>query len=75
MSDHPSEPEAGSTAAAAVETPPQPPEEPFLDADIRQFQADDIEAGQAITKLLSTLFIYTLIAMSIVSIWTSMVTD
>jgi len=75
MSDHPSEPEAGSPEAIAVETPPQPPEEPFLDADLRQFEADDIEAGQAITKLLSTLFIYTLVAMSIVSIWTAMVTD
>lgn len=62
--------------ATAVEAPPQPaPEDPFTDADIRGFENDDILAGQAITKMLSTLFIYTLIAMSIVSLWTAAVSN
>ena len=45
-------------------------EELFERAEIRQFEADDIEAGRAIGKMLSVLFIYTVIAMSIVSLWT-----
>lgn len=65
MSDH----------AAAADIPPQPPENPFDDAEIRGFADDDIVAGQAITKMLSTLFIYTLIAMSIVSLWTVAVSN
>lgn len=42
----------------------------FERSEIRQFEADDIEAGRAIGKMLSALFIYTVIAMSIVALWT-----
>jgi hypothetical protein len=52
------------------------PTEPlFEDAELRQFEADDVEAGRAICKMLSLLFIYTVIAMSIVSLWTVCVTS
>ena len=46
------------------------PTELFDQAELRQFEADDIEAGRAIGKMLSILFIYTVIAMSIVALWT-----
>ncbi len=62
MSDHEAEIQH---APAPVAVEPQ-----FDNAEIRQFEADDIQAGRAITKMLSLLFIYTLIAMSIVSWWT-----
>lgn len=42
----------------------------FSNAEIRSFEADDVEAGRAIGKMLATLFIYTLIAMSIATAWT-----
>ena len=45
----------------------------FDKAELRQFEADDVEAGRAIGKMLSILFIYTVIAMSIVSLWTYVV--
>ncbi|MDA0586813.1 MAG: hypothetical protein O2820_15395 [Planctomycetota bacterium] len=62
--------------AIANEPAPEPaPDDPFTDEDIRGFESDDIKAGQAITKMLSTLFIYTLIAMSIVSVWTAVVSN
>jgi hypothetical protein len=58
---------------AAVIDPEKPaphPEEPFSNQEIQQFDDDDVSAGQSICKMLSILFIYTLIAMSIVSYWT-----
>ena len=61
MSDH---------AVIDPEKPAPHPENPFDEADLQQFEDDDVTAGVAITKMLSTLFIYTLIAMSIVSYWT-----
>lgn len=42
----------------------------FETAELRQFEADDVEAGRAICKMLSILFIYTVIAMTCVSLWT-----
>lgn len=42
----------------------------FSIEEIRQFEADDVEAGRRIGKILATLFVYTLIAMSIVTWWT-----
>lgn len=51
------------------------PTELFDKAELRQFEADDVEAGRAIGKMLSILFIYTLIAMSIVSLWTVAVSN
>ena len=43
---------------------------PFSDDEIRQFEAADTEAGRQIGKILASLFVYTLIAMSIVTWWT-----
>lgn len=42
----------------------------FTREEIRQFEADDVEAGRNIGKILASLFVYTLIAMSIVTWWT-----
>lgn len=42
----------------------------FSEDEIRQFAADDAEAGRRIGKILATLFVYTLIAMAIVTCWT-----
>ena len=47
---------------------------PFSNEELGQFKADDIQAGRTIGKLLSTLFIYTVIIMSVV-IWWTLVTD
>lgn len=71
MSDTP----ATEEAIAAEPVPVAAPDEPFTEDEIKGFETDDIMAGQAITKMLSTLFIYTLIGMSIVSIWTVVVTN
>lgn len=59
--------EAASETTAPVETP----EPLFSNADLREFESDDVAAGRIICKMLSILFIYTLIAMSIVSLWTA----
>ena len=42
----------------------------FSRDEIRQFAADDAEAGRRIGKILSALFIYTLLAMSVAIWWT-----
>ena len=42
----------------------------FTDEELQQFEIDDRSAGTAIAKILSTLFIYTLLAMSIAVWWT-----
>ena len=42
----------------------------FSRDELRQFAADDADAGRSIGKILSALFIYTLIAMSVVIWWT-----
>ncbi len=58
--------EAGQGGAAVAATVA-----PKFDADeLKQFAADDSLAGSVIGKMLSLLFIYTLIAMSLVSWWT-----
>ena len=40
-------------------------ENPFDRDDIKQFEADDIETGKSIGKMVSLLFIYTVIVMSL----------
>ncbi len=42
----------------------------FTATEIRQFEADDVVAGSAIGKMLSALFLYTVLAMSFVVWWT-----
>ena len=47
------------------------PDEPMFDVkEIAQFDADDVAAGRAIGKMLSFFFLYTVVAMSIVGVWT-----
>ena len=60
---------AGQGAAMQV------PENPFDQTDLAEFDAADISAGSSICKMLSILFIYTLIAMSCVAWWTSNVSS
>ena len=49
----------------------KPESEPlFSREELRQFESDDAEAGRRIGKILTTLFVYTLVAMSIVIWWT-----
>lgn len=45
-------------------------EELFDKHELQEFVADDQSAGRSICKMLSALFIYTLIAMSIAAGWT-----
>ncbi len=47
----------------------------FSNAEVREFEAADGEAGRAICKMLCILFIYTVIAMSIVALWTAAVSN
>ncbi len=42
----------------------------FDKAELHQFAEDDRSAGRTICKMLSALFIYTLVAMSIAAGWT-----
>lgn len=42
----------------------------FSAVEIEQFEADDVTAGSAIGKMLSILFLYTVLAMGLVSWWT-----
>ena len=51
-------------AHASAETPL------FSPVEVEQFGADDVAAGGAIGKMLSALFLYTIIAMGISSWWT-----
>ncbi len=52
------------------ETTEQATEELFAPEEIKQFDADDAEAGQAIGKMLSLLFLYTVFAMTVSAIAT-----
>jgi hypothetical protein len=45
-------------------------EDLFDKAEVAEFVAEDQSAGRTICKMLSALFIYTLIAMSIAAGWT-----
>lgn len=55
-----------------TQTPATPTEshELFTPLEREQFDADDVTAGRAIGKMLSLLFLYTVIVMSLVSWWT-----
>lgn len=43
---------------------------PFTPIEIEQFGADDVTAGGAIGKMLSALFLYTVLAMGLAGWWT-----
>lgn len=51
-----------SAAPAASETADQPL---FTPAEIREFDADDVEAGKNLCKMLSLFFFYTVIVMGL----------
>jgi len=42
----------------------------FTAVEIDEFAADDVVAGKAIGQMLSLLFLYTVLAMALVSWWT-----
>ena len=42
----------------------------FSPVEVEQFSADDVTAGGAIGKMLSALFLYTILAMGIAGWWT-----
>lgn len=42
----------------------------FSAVEVEQFEADDVVAGSAIGKMLSILFLYTVLAMTFVGYWT-----
>lgn len=47
----------------------------FSAVEIEQFDADDVTAGRAIGKMLSLLFLYTVLAMALVTWWTFRAAD
>jgi hypothetical protein len=60
MSDHKSHETASAPSDASL----------FTAVEVEQFGADDVKAGGDIGKMLSALFLYTVIAMSIAGWWT-----
>lgn len=42
----------------------------FTAVQLEEFEADDVVAGSAIGKMLSILFLYTVLVMSFVGVWT-----
>lgn len=62
-----------SESVAIVESEPPPnqvvPDEPFDNADVKMFRADDKEAGTNICKMLVAFFFYSAMAMGFVTWW------
>lgn len=54
----------------ATTAAPEEQTELFSAVEIEQFGADDVTAGGAIGKMLSALFLYTVVAMGIAGWWT-----
>lgn len=69
--------QGGATATAEPEAEAvgsTVPEGPLFEVDeLEQFDADDVQAGSAICKMLSLFFLYTVIAMAVVGLWTASV--
>ena len=42
----------------------------FSDSELAQLDADDADAGRALGKMLSSFFLYTILAMSLAAWWT-----
>lgn len=51
-------------------TPSLVPAEPFNRSELARFEEDDIVAGGHIGKMLAVLFLYTVIVMGAVALWT-----
>ena len=63
---------AAPAAAETEETGDPVPEGPlFEDDELAQFDADDVQAGGAICKMLSLFFLYTVVVMALVGFWTA----
>ncbi len=56
-----------ATAAPTAEADEKPL---FTREEIAQFEADDAQAGQAIGRMLATIFLYTALVMSFAAWWT-----
>lgn len=69
-SSHDSSPTDTHHEAEGHATVPAPLESLFDRKEIAQFDADDVQAGRAIGKMLSLYFLYTILAMSFVAWWT-----
>jgi len=69
-SSHDSSQTGAHHSAEGHTTAPAPLESLFDRKEIAQFDADDVQAGRAIGKMLSLSFLYTIIAMSFVAWWT-----
>ena len=69
---HPANRVPGSTETRNLSIEPSEGDEPelFSRKELRQFSAEDAQAGRAIGTILITLFVYTIVAMTIVIIWT-----
>ena len=59
-----------SDTASRADTASEHQAELFSPLEIEQFAADDVTAGGAIGKMLSALFLYTVLAMGIAGWWT-----
>ncbi len=59
-----------SDTALLADAPSEHQAEIFSTLEIEQFGADDVTAGGAIGKMLSALFLYTVLAMGIAGWWT-----
>ena len=59
-----------SRQTSSTNEPYQDEQALFTREELRQFTEDDADAGRHIGKILASLFIYTLIAMSIATLWT-----
>jgi hypothetical protein len=57
-------------ATAEPHAPGEDTQPLFTAVEVEEFGADDVTAGKAIGQMLSLLFLYTVIAMSLVSWWT-----
>lgn len=53
-----------------TETSPNTDASLFTAVQLEEFEADDVIAGSAIGKMLSILFLYTVLVMSFVGVWT-----
>jgi hypothetical protein len=71
-SDHSHGPATATAEPAREAVGTAVPERPlFEDDELAQFDADDVTAGSAICKMLSLFFLYTVIAMALVGLWTA----
>jgi hypothetical protein len=59
------------TATAVAVPLPAAAEEPlFSDQEIKELDADDSDAGRSLGKMLASFFLYTVIVMLLVALWT-----